>query len=76
MQFVNKTRVAIVIGMSIIIFVASLVGLPFMNSDSSMQKVSHENIKKVDESEEKMLDLIAQEKAELESKIGGKINLP
>jgi hypothetical protein len=47
-----------------------------MNSDSGMQKVSHENIKKVDESEEKMLDLIAQEKAELESKIGGKINLP
>jgi hypothetical protein len=76
MQFVNKTRIAIVIGITIIVFVASLVGLPFMNSDSGMEKVSHESIKKVDESEQKVLDLIAREKAELESKVGGKINLP
>jgi hypothetical protein len=76
MQFVNKARIATVVGIGIIIFVASLLGLPFMNSDSSVQKASQENIKKVDESEEKMLDFIAHEKAELESKIHGKINLP
>jgi hypothetical protein len=73
MEYANKTRIAIVIGIALIIFVASLVELPFMNSGSGVKKISNENLKVVDESEKKMLDLIAHEKSELESKMGGKI---
>ena len=51
-------------------------GLPFINSDSSVQKISRDNIKKLEESEEKILDLTVREKTELESKIGGKIKFP
>ncbi|MBM2852194.1 MAG: hypothetical protein HW420_741, partial [Candidatus Nitrosotenuis sp.] len=63
-------------GIGLIISVASMVGLPFINSDSSVQKISHDNIKKLEESEEKILDFTVQEKTELESKMGGKIKFP
>lgn len=76
MQSTNKTKIAIIVGISLIISVASMVGLPFINSDSSMQKISQDNIKKLEESEEKILDFTVREKTELESKIGGKIKLP
>ncbi|MBI5146540.1 MAG: hypothetical protein HZA84_04900 [Thaumarchaeota archaeon] len=76
MQPANKTRIALVVGISLIISVASMVGLPFTSSQSSVQKVSHETITKLEASEEKILGFAVQEKAELESKMGGKINLP
>lgn len=76
MQYTTKTKIAIIVGIGLIVFVASLLELPFMNSDSAMQKVSHESIKKLEEPEEKMHDFIVQEKTELESKIGGKIKFP
>ena len=76
MQPANKTRIAIIVGISLIISVAAMVGLPFINSDSSVQKISRDNIKKLEESEEKILDLTVREKTELESKIGGKIKFP
>jgi hypothetical protein len=71
-----KTKIAIVVGIGLIVFVASMLGLPFINSDLSVQKISHDNIKKLDESEKKILDFTAQEKTELESKISGKIKIP
>jgi hypothetical protein len=52
------------------------VGLPFTESESNVKKISYESAKKLDDSEQRMLDVIAQEKAEIESKIGGKINFP
>lgn len=76
MQSTNKTKIAIIVGIGLIISVASMVELPFINSDSSVQKISHDNIKKLEESEEKILDFTVQEKTELESKMGGKIKFP
>ena len=76
MQSTNKTKIAIIVGIGLIISVASMVGLPFINSDSSVQKISQDNIKKLEESEEKILDFTVQEKTELESKMGGKIKFP
>jgi hypothetical protein len=76
MQSVNKARIATVVGIGIIVFVASLVGLPFMSSDSGIQKTAQKSINKVDDSEEKLLDFIQHEKAELESKVHGKVNFP
>lgn len=72
----TKTKIAVIIGIGLIISVASLVGLPFINSDSSVQKISHQSIKKLEESEAKILDFTVREKTELESKIGGKIKFP
>lgn len=72
----NKTKIGIIVGFGLIVFVASMVWLPFMNSSSTVQKVSHDNVKKLEESEEKILDFTVHEKTELESKMGGKINLP
>ncbi len=76
MQPPNKTRIALIVGICLIISVASLVGLPFMNSQSSVQKVSHETIRNLDASEEKILGFTAQEKTELELKLGGKLKSP
>lgn len=76
MKYTTKSRIAIVAGVCLIVFVASLIGLPFTYSDSTVQKISHENIEKLEESEVKMLGVIAQEKAELESKISGKLAFP
>ena len=76
MQYTVKAKICTVVGIGLIVFVASLVGLPFADSDSNVKKISYENAKKIDDSEQKMLDVIAQEKAEIESKIGGKINFP
>lgn len=68
-----KTKIAIISGIGIIVFVASLVGLPFFETNNNIQKTTQSSIKKVESSEEKLLDVIAQEKAELEWKIGGKL---
>lgn len=76
MRYTVKAKICTVIGISLIVFVASLVGLPFSESESNVKKISYENAKKLDDSEQRMLDVIAQEKAQLESKIGGKINFP
>ena len=76
MQPASKTKIAVIVGIGLIIFVASMMGLPFINSDSSIQKISYDNIKKLDESEEKILDFTVREKTELGSKLGGKIKFP
>lgn len=76
MQPANKTRIALVIGIVLIVSVASLVWLPFMNSQPPVQKVSQETIKKLEASEEKILGFVSHEKTELESKMGGKIKIP
>lgn len=68
-----KTKIAIISGIGIIVFVASLVGLPFFETNNNIQKTTQSSIKKVESSEEKLLDVIAQEKAELEWKIGEKL---
>lgn len=68
-----KTKIAIISGIGIIVFVASLVGLPFFEANNTVQKATQFSIKKVESSEDKLLDVIAQEKAELEWKIGGKL---
>lgn len=68
-----KTKLAIICGIGIIAFVVSLVGLPFFEADNNIQKTTQASIKKVESSEGKLLDVIAQEKAELEWKIGGKL---
>lgn len=76
MQHADKVKIGVVVGMCLIALVASLVWLPFMNSDSAMQKASQHSMKKLEESEEKILGFTVHEKTELESKIGGKIKLP
>jgi len=76
MRFSRKTKLGIVIGISIIVSVASMTSLPFTNSESSTKANYQKSMKNFHTSEEKMLDFIAQEKTELESKIGGKIKLP
>lgn len=75
MKSSTKTRVAIISGIAMIMFVASLVGLPFIE-ESALQKAQQESIKKTEQSEERMLEVIAQEKAELEAKIGGRLSIP
>ncbi len=76
MSFSRKTKLGIVIGISIIVSVASMMSLPFINSESSTKVNYQKSMNNFQESEEKLLDFIAQEKTELESKIGGKIKLP
>ena len=68
-----KTKLAIMCGIGIIAFVVSLVGLPFFEADNTIQKATQSSIDKVESSEEKLLGVIAQEKTELEWKIGGKL---
>lgn len=71
-----KTKVAVLIGIVLIASVASLLILPFVNSDSAVEKISHDKFKKLEDSEEKMFSFMAHEKKDLESKIGGKIKSP
>ena len=73
MKYSRKAKLGIIIGIGLIVFTVSLLGLPFSESQNAMQKVTHTSIEKVESSEAKMLDVIAQEKAELEWKIGGKL---
>ena len=73
MKYSRKAKLGIIIGIGLIVFTVSLLGLPFSESQNAMQKITHTSIEKVESSEAKMLDVIAQEKAELEWKIGGKL---
>ena len=68
----KKTKAGIVIGITIIVSVGMLMSLPFTNSESNLQNLPHEDVK-LQESEQRMLDFIEQQKAELEYKIGGKL---
>lgn len=72
MKYSLKAKIGIIAGIGLIVFTVSLLGLPFSDSQNAMQKATLSSIKKVESSEEKMLDVIAQERAELEWKIGGK----
>ena len=75
MPYGKKAKLGIIIGMSIIVSVASMMSLPFVSSESSTKASYQKSMKDFQESEEKMLDFIEQEKTELESKISGKIKL-
>lgn len=72
----SKTKIGVIIGIGIIVSVASMMSFPMMDSESSAKTTYQKNIKQLQTSEEKMLNFIEQEKMELESKIGGKIKLP
>lgn len=76
MQPANKTRIALIVGIGLIISVASLIVLPFMNSQSPVEKVSHETLKKLESSEKKIISFATKEKSELEFKMGGKLKIP
>lgn len=65
-------KFGIVIGIAIIVSVATLLALPFMESDVSVQKLPIHN-QKLTNAEGKMLDFINHEKTELELKLAGKI---
>lgn len=69
MKYQTKTKICIVAGIALIVFVASLVNLPFMNSDSAVQKVTQKNFDKLESSEDKMQSFMKHEKAELAQKI-------
>jgi len=71
-----KTKVGVIIGIALIVAVASLLGLPYMNEESAIQKASEKNIKKMESAEEKLLNVIEHEKSEIEHKIGGKLMMP
>ena len=68
----TKTKIGIIVGITIIVGTGLFMGLPFLNSESNLQNLPHEDIK-LQESEKKMLEFIEQQKAELEYKIGGKL---
>lgn len=76
MRYSTKTKIAMISGIGIIVFVASLVGLPFMDSSVDVQKIAHDATASDDDAERKMLDLISHEKAEFEMKVGGKLKIP
>lgn len=76
MQYSVKTKIGVVIGIGLIITVVSFLSLPFLNEDSGIQKISEENIKKLDSAEDKLLGVIDQEKSEIEFKMGGKLKIP
>ena len=69
----RKTKVGIIVGVTTILSVGLLMGLPFTNSESNLQNLPHEDVK-LQESEQRMLEFIEQQKAELEYKIGGKLS--
>ncbi|WP_268542817.1 hypothetical protein [Candidatus Nitrosotenuis cloacae] len=69
MQSEHKTKIAIVLGIALIAFVASLMSLPFTKSDAGVQKIPENSIKKMEASEERILKFMAHEKNELQSKI-------
>jgi hypothetical protein len=66
-----KAKIGIIVGIGLIVFTVSLLSLPFSDSNV-IQKTTQTSIDRVESSEAKMLDVIAQERAELEWKIGGK----
>ncbi|MEW6043577.1 MAG: hypothetical protein AB1608_04895 [Thermoproteota archaeon] len=72
MQYSTKSKIAIIIGISIIAAVASMFALPFMDAGSGVQKIPHQSIQKVEGAEQKLLNVITHEKAELEWKMNGK----
>jgi hypothetical protein len=67
-----KAKIGIIVGIGLIVFTVSLLSLPFSDSNV-IQKTTQTSIDRVESSEAKMLDVIAQERAELEWKIGGKL---
>jgi hypothetical protein len=73
MKYSRKAKLGAVIGIGLIMFTVSLLSLPFSDSQNVIQKATSTNIEKMESSEEKMLDVIAQERTELEWKIGGKL---
>ena len=73
METSKKTMIGAIIGIVVIVSVASLMALPFSEEESGVQKIAEENIKKYEKSEEMMLKLIEQEKEELSYKLGGKL---
>ncbi|MFN3654937.1 MAG: hypothetical protein ACK4TO_06375 [Candidatus Nitrosotenuis sp.] len=72
MQYSTKSKIATVIGIGIIISVASLFALPFMDTSSGVQKIPQESMQKVESAEQKLLNVIADEKSELSWKLNGK----
>ena len=68
----KKTKAGILLGVTIIVGTGLFMGLPFLNSESNLQNLPHEDVK-LQESEQRMLEFIEEQKAELEYKIGGKI---
>ncbi|MDX1532948.1 MAG: hypothetical protein R3230_01935 [Nitrosopumilaceae archaeon] len=68
----TKTKVGIIVGITIIVGTGLFMGLPFLNSETNLQNLPHEDVK-LQESEQRMLEFIEQQKAELEYKIGGKL---
>ncbi len=72
MKYSLKAKIGIIVGIGLIMFTVSLLSLPFSDSNA-IQKTTQTSIDKVESSEAKMLDVIAQERAELEWKIGGKL---
>jgi len=71
-----KTKIALAAGICLIVLVASMVALPFRDADSNVQKISHGNIQKLEGSEKKLFRFMTNEKTELESKMGARINSP
>lgn len=72
MKYSLKAKIGIIVGIGLIVFTVSLLSLPFSDSNV-IQKTTQTSIDRVESSEAKMLDVIAQERAELEWKIGGKL---
>ncbi|RDJ31302.1 MAG: hypothetical protein DWQ18_03150 [Crenarchaeota archaeon] len=73
METSKKTMIGVILGVAVIVAVASLMALPFSEEESGVQKIAEENIKKYQESEDMMLKLIEEEKEELSYKLGGKL---
>ena len=70
MKYQTKAKICIVMGIGLIVFVASLVNLPFMHSDSAVQKITQKNISKLEDSEQRLTGFMQHEKSELAQKIG------
>jgi hypothetical protein len=69
MQYVTKSRICIIIGIGLIVFVASLVRLPFMSEGQGLQKAPEQSMGKLEKSEDRLLGFIAHEKDEMHSKM-------
>lgn len=69
MKYQTKAKVCIVAGIALIVFVASLVNLPFVNSDSAVQKITQKRFDKMESSEEKLQGFMKHERAELAQKL-------
>lgn len=70
MKYSLKAKLGIALGVGLIVFVVSLLGLPLSDSHNVVQKTTQNSLNRMDDSESKMLNVIAQEKAELAAKIG------